>query len=111
MRIPITIFKLGLYLKKVPALVGRDNGEVLRADLEVAGIVWKNLEQQFDEIEIVIPDYVVTINKSFFLGLFEESVLRLSKEGFIAKYKFNTTEHIKRKVEKHIDAIVEKCGN
>lgn len=88
------------------ALVGRENGENVLGKIIQGGLDFKKLEKSFDKIIINIPDHVVSINKSFFLGLFETSVLRLGKEGFLNKYKFVTSDHIINKIKSHIDAAL-----
>ncbi|MDD5464945.1 MAG: hypothetical protein PHP73_01180 [Candidatus Omnitrophica bacterium] len=87
-------------------LVGRDNGENVFDKLVKAGLSFVDLESKFDKIIIGIPDRVVSINKSFFLGLFETVIERLKKGGFYAKYDFETSEHIKNKIESHVDAAL-----
>jgi hypothetical protein len=56
------------------ALVGRENGESILSKLKKAGYDFESLESQHDKIAIIIPDRIVSINKSYFLGLFETAV-------------------------------------
>ncbi|MDD4894663.1 MAG: hypothetical protein PHW54_05045 [Candidatus Omnitrophica bacterium] len=88
------------------ALVGRDNGENVFDKFVKAGLLFEDLEGKYDKIVIEIPDRIVSINKSFFLGLFETVIARLKKDGFYAKYDFRTTDHIKQKIESHVDAAL-----
>jgi hypothetical protein len=62
------------------ALVGRENGESILSKLKKAGYDFESLESQHDKIAIIIPDRIVSINKSYFLGLFETAVERLGKD-------------------------------
>jgi len=88
------------------ALIGRDNGENVFDNMVRKGFDFLKLEQEFDKIIIQIPDRIVSINKSFFLGLFETIIERLKKEGFYKKYQFETTEHINKKIEGHVDSAL-----
>ena len=85
------------------ALVGRENGENVLKKLAQSGLDFKKLEKECDKITFKIPENVVSINKSFFLGLFETQVQRLGKDGFLNKYKFDTTEHIVNKIKNHVE--------
>jgi len=49
-------------------------------------------------VEIVIPRDVISINASFFLGMFGDSIRELKEEGFRRKYRF---------VGKNVDRVVE----
>ncbi len=88
------------------ALVGRENGENVLKKISQNGLDFKKLEKDFNTIIIKIPENVVSINKSFFLGLFEIQVQRLGKDGFLKKYKFSTTDHIVNKIKNHVDAAL-----
>lgn len=87
-------------------LVGRDNGEKAFDKLASANLNFIDLENEFDKIVVVIPERILSINKSFFLGLFETVVERLKKDGFYNKYDFRTSDHIKKKIESHVDAAL-----
>lgn len=91
---------------KETALIGRDNGENIFKQLAQRQLDFKTLEAQYDKIIIQIPERIVSINKSYFLGLFETVVERLGKEQFFAKYDFRTTQHIKEKIKRHVDAAL-----
>lgn len=60
--------------KKATGLVGRPNGEQLLSDLKKDGIIFKDIEIQYDLIEIIIPKRIRLLNKSFFLGWLETRV-------------------------------------
>lgn len=91
---------------RITALVGRTDGEELLSKLKADGYDLEKMENDFSEIRVVIPHKVVSLNKSFFLGLFETSVQRLGRDGFLSKYCFLTTEHIKVKIRNHVDAAL-----
>jgi hypothetical protein len=48
-----------------------------------------HLDRQPGTIVVKIPRDVFSVNMSFFLGLFGESVRGLTREGFEAKYQFD----------------------
>jgi hypothetical protein len=90
--------------KKETALIGRENGENALENLNKKGIALEEIEKNADKIIIAVPEHVVSINQSYFLGMFETSVERLGRKGFLDKYQFEATDHIKKKVRNHVDA-------
>jgi hypothetical protein len=82
------------------ALVGRLDGEVLLIKLIKEKYVFKVLEIEYEKITIIIPNRIVSINKSYFLGLFETRIVDLGKKEFLKKYKFITTDHISEKIKR-----------
>jgi hypothetical protein len=64
-------------------LSGRDRGIECRQRFNVAA-----LDGAPGIVIVSIPRDIYSVNTSFFLGLFGESVRSLGKEAFIAKYKF-----------------------
>jgi hypothetical protein len=64
-------------------ITGRDCGEEFRRRFQLDA-----LDVSEDEAVVSIPAAVVSINTSFFLGLFGPSVRRLGPERFLSKYKF-----------------------
>lgn len=66
---------------------GRDVGIAARRKLQL------NEKDSDDEIyEIIIPTDTYSISGSFFGGLFSDSVINLSEEGFRKKYVFKYPE-------------------
>jgi hypothetical protein len=92
--------------KRETALVGREHGEETLKLLKERKIILKSLEENYDHIIVIIPEKIVTINKSFFLGLFETRIQELGEEKFKQLYDFQTTEHIRKKIDKHISAAL-----
>jgi len=88
------------------ALVGREHGEEVLKLLKEKKYILKELEEKYEQILIEIPKKIVTINKSFFLGLFETRIQEMGKEKFENKYVFKTSEHIVEKIKKHINAAL-----
>jgi len=75
--------KQGDKISKV--FTGRDRGEYVRKQSQIDII-----EQNYDSVEIIIPNNIYSINPSFFEELFVNVVKKLGKEYFIEKFKFNS---------------------
>lgn len=92
------------------ALVGRENGRSARRRLIEKKVVFDQLENQFDHIIINIPERIISMNRSFFLGAFADRVKALGKEDFTAKYVFNTSEHIKNRIDDLVDSALKDAS-
>lgn len=88
------------------SLVGRENGHIYCNKLIEAGINFEEIEKQFEDVIIEIPNSIMSMNKSFFLGIWADRVCALGEEQFIKKYIFETSDHIKNKIKKHIKAAL-----
>ena len=102
----MSVFVLDLikYMKgDESCFAGRDDGRAFISDLRDQGIDLDQLEQNYREIHMVVPDQIVTINYSFFEGAFSDRVRRLGKIGFEEKYKFITSPFIEPRIKMHID--------
>lgn len=64
---------------------GRDRGKDVREKSHI-----DELEAQYDEVFIIIPDQIYSINPSFFEELLVNVVTKLGKEKFLAKFKFES---------------------
>jgi len=84
-------------------LIGRENGENGLKKLKKLGYTFEDIEKKYLKVEIILPQFILSMNRSYFLGMFETAVERLGKDGFISKYSFATTTHIKNKISDHID--------
>jgi hypothetical protein len=62
---------------------GRERGEKVRHAAQLT-----TLDQQDVSVSVFIPEDVFSVNSSFFLGMFGESVRKLGEEGFRAHYRF-----------------------
>ena len=101
------ILELQKYIdKRETALVGREHGEKLLQLLENKSVMLNLLEKEYKLIEIVVPDSIISINKSFFLGFLETRIQELGPETFRLKYNFNASEYIIRKIDKNIDLAI-----
>jgi len=83
--------------KNVKVLSGRDKGNEAREKSKL-GVI----ETEFDVIEILIPADLISLNSSFFLGMFGESVRHLKEEGFRKKYTFECSSKIMMSIEEGI---------
>ena len=64
---------------------GRDRG----VDVRVASNI-DDIESKYNEVNIVIPELIYSINPSFFEELFLNVVLKLGREKFMEKFKFSS---------------------
>lgn len=71
-------------------LSGRPKGVEVRADFKL-----DELDASPDEAIIAIPEQIISLNGSFFLGLFAPSVKSLGTEGFDRKYRFECREELR----------------
>ena len=87
-------------------LMGRKlaNENRLRLDLD-------NLDKSSERVRIIISDDFKSLNSSYFLGLFGESIRTLGKEKFIEKYKFECKETFKKSIKKYITLLENKKGD
>lgn len=88
---------------------GRPLGIEVRNKLD-----FDNKDKDIENYIIVFPEDTVSINSSYFGGLFEKSVMDLGKDNFLKKYKFTYTnggelsESLMRNIEEGIsDALKE----
>jgi len=79
-------------------LSGRPKGEALRRDLNL-----DKLDGDSDSVEVIVPKEVVSLNSSFFSGLFEKSIRAMGAEKFRAKYLFNCRTEIRDDVSAGIE--------
>jgi hypothetical protein len=83
--------QIDLNQARIPAnselLSGRDCGQEFRKRFRV-----DQLDGTDEEVIVTIPDEVISMNTSFFLGLFGPSVRKLGPERFLMKYQFQCDE-------------------
>lgn len=72
---------------------GRQYGSDLRRSLNL-----DVHDQDLETIEVVVPDGTLSLNSSFFLGLFGPSVRKFGAEGFKEKYLFNCPARIQTNI-------------
>jgi hypothetical protein len=87
--------------QKSMVLSGRERGVEVRAKLN-----FNQLDNADIEASVSVPDHIISLNSSFFQGLFGDSVRTLGEEGFRRKYQFKCTSVITEDVDKGIvDAL------
>lgn len=81
-----TTVDLGLARTDANAKVfaGRDRGKFCRQKFAI-----DRLDEQEDDVTIVIPRDIISLNISFFLSFLGDSVRKLGKEGFEEHYHFD----------------------
>ena len=82
-------------------LSGRPKGEKLRAALNL-----DKLDEGEEQVQVVVPREVISLNSSFFSGLFGPSVRSKGEDAFRAKYSFSCLPAIQEDIESGIrDAL------
>jgi len=64
-------------------LTGRDEGKRIRETLRI-----DNFDKEDIKVIIDIPSDILSLNSSYFLGLFQKSIKLLGEDGFRKKYIF-----------------------
>jgi len=70
--------------KEAKVYSGRERGKYWRQQFGL-----DRLDSDDSSVEVLIPEDILSVNLSFFLSLFGESVRYLGSEGFRSKYHFN----------------------
>ena len=78
---------------------GRNNGQEARRRLNL-----DELDASKEQVEIIIPDDTLSVNSSFFSGMFQKSLKKLGETAFRKKYIFkcNKSLIIDVNIEKNI---------
>lgn len=74
---------------------GRPRATQIRKELNL-----DDLDKKDESVEVLVPLEVVSLNSSFFLGLFGQSVRNLGVEKFFQKYRFNGSPTVLVDVER-----------
>lgn len=84
---------------------GRDRGASVRDACKI-----DEIEKSSDEVIIIIPDNLYSINPSFFEELFLNVVSKLGKDEFYKKFKFESIGNYdyKKPLNEAIDRILRK---
>jgi hypothetical protein len=82
-------------------LSGRPKGEELRRKLGLDAA-----DDRAELINIIIPQRIISLNSSFFLGLFAKSVDKLGESGFLAKYVFDCKPILVRDIDAGVHQAV-----
>jgi hypothetical protein len=107
MLVPSTdMIDLSKYSPSTIVLSGRPKGEKIRADLRLDAADALPAET----IEVSVPQEVVSMNSSFFLGLFGPSVRKLGATQFQQKYIFKAREAVLNDVTRGIRDALESSN-
>lgn len=85
----ILTIDLSKYSNETKVFSGKDFGMKVRKELDLDG-----LDSTDTKVIINIPNDIISLNSSFFLGLFGPSVRKLNKYGFKYKYIFNYNDDL-----------------
>lgn len=87
-----------------PIYVGRSRGEMARQKYQL-----NNLDSSDVTVKVIIPPDTYSINSSFFLGMFGDSVKSAgSREAFLAKYSFQCSPLIMESIERDISRALQE---
>jgi len=82
-------------------LSGVDLGSAARAHYKL-----DDLDKDPTDVQVIIPEYVYSVNSSYFSGLFQRSLLSMGEEKFRQKYIFECDSIIRKNVEDGIFYII-----
>jgi hypothetical protein len=91
--------------KEAKVFSGRDRGKYWRSAFRL-----DELDHDDSVVEVSIPDDILSINLSFFLSLFGESVRFLGKDGFRQKYLFKCEPSLMPLIDQGIEQAVKKSS-
>lgn len=81
------IIDLAKYSQGVSVLAGRDRGYAVRK-AEALDSLERDYKPGDEPVLVRIPETVLSVNSSFFLGMFEKSIRDLGADGFRSAYRF-----------------------
>lgn len=89
-----------------PVYVGRERGLSVREKYQLDKVDQNNEVR----IDVLVPEGTFSINPSFFLALFGDSIRRCgNRDQFLAKFRFKAPKHILETIEGNIGrALFEK---
>lgn len=89
-----------------PVYVGRDKGQHVRARLDLDSV-----DLQRGEVRVRIPPSTYSVNSSFFLGMFGESIVRLgSSEKFFQHYRIEAPPSIGAEIQSIVQRAITEQG-
>ena len=84
---------------------GRERGKYWRRQFKLDHV---DLEE--GSVDVLIPEDIISLNISFFLNLFGDSVRRLGREGFKAHYHFKSDPILELAIEQGIDQALKRSS-
>jgi hypothetical protein len=90
---------------KAKVFAGRDRGKFWRErfNLDV-------LDEDQSTVKVIIPPDVISLNISFFLSLFGDSVRRLGREDFLQHYVFESDPVLIPLIEQGVDQALKRSN-
>ncbi len=103
----INVINLGDARTSSAAIVfaGRERGKFWRQKFQL-----NELDRAPHPIEVVIPEDIISLNISFFLNLFGDSVRALGREGFIDHYRFKSDPILEPLISQGIDQALKRSS-
>ena len=88
-----------------PIYTGRKNGTKARQKCNL-----DKVDNEKMTVKVSIPSSTFSVNSSFFLGFFGDSIRKAgSKDSFLKKFNFKNDDHLKGKIDDWINrALFEK---
>jgi len=84
---------------------GRDRGTFWREKFEV-----DSADEQSEPVKVLIPTDIISVNISFFLGLFGKSVRQLGREEFSRHYVFECEPILRQLIEQGITQALKRSN-
>lgn len=84
---------------------GRERGKYWRDRFNL-----NEVDRDNGHVCVDVPEDILSINLSFFLSLFGESVRFLGRDGFIRKYEFRCKPSLRPLIEQGIDQALKKSS-
>lgn len=89
--------------KAVPVFAGWVRGKKCREVFALA-----RLDDSDDQVEVRIPGDILCMNVEFFEACFRESIRKLGRFGFLAKYTFVCPNRLRERISYCIDDILKR---
>jgi hypothetical protein len=90
-----------------PVYIGRSRGEMVRKKLDL-----EKIDNSDKKVKVIIPSTTFSVNSSFFLGLFGDSVKKCgNRENFMEKFIFECDEIFKEPIERGINRALQEKYN
>lgn len=88
--------------KNIEILSGFAEGKKMRSRLKL-----DQADAKGALVEVVIPERIMALTPSYFMGLFGPSIRRTCVEDFRIRYHFTCSDLIRRNIEDGIQAVLE----
>ena len=84
---------------------GRERGKYWRRQFKL-----DEIDTLDDIVNVLIPEDIISLNISFFLNLFGDSVRRLGREGFKAHYHFQSDPILEPAIKQGIEQALKRSS-